>query len=115
MNVMGLVHCVTLMLHVLTLLGVLCACVRKATVAMGLSALVSTLIHLRLMLYSSTDIDECEAGFDDCNVNAVCTNIDGNYTCSCSSGYSGNGTFCSGKPYLSLWTLRATGFSSTHT
>ena len=43
-----------------------------------------------------TDIDECEAGTDGCHDNADCTNTDGSYTCSCSPGYSGDGTSCNG-------------------
>ena len=55
----------------------------------------------------SLDINECEAGTDGCSENADCTNTDGSYTCSCSSGYSGDGTSCVGmiaitKPLLYL-------------
>ena len=47
-----------------------------------------------------SDIDECEIEADTCHVNAQCTNTDGNYTCSCSAGYSGDGIMsCSGKDY----------------
>ena len=46
--------------------------------------------------HNYVDIDECEDGTDSCNENAVCNNIDGNYTCSCLPGYSGNGTSCDG-------------------
>ena len=45
----------------------------------------------------STDIDECEAGTVSCHTNAECTNTDGSYTCSCSSGFSGDGMSCVGK------------------
>ena len=46
-----------------------------------------------------TDINECEDGTDSCDENVNCTNIDGSYTCFCSSGYSGNGTFCYGQAH----------------
>ena len=39
------------------------------------------------------DIDECING---CDVNAVCTNTHGSYTCTCQSGYSGDGVICEG-------------------
>ena len=47
--------------------------------------------------YPITDIDECAAGIDGCDENANCTNTDGSYTCSCLSGYSGDGVTCVGK------------------
>ena len=45
---------------------------------------------------SESDINECETGTDSCDVSAECTNTDGSYTCSCTSGYSGDGMNCSG-------------------
>ena len=47
--------------------------------------------------HPTTDIDECAAGTDGCDENANCTNTDGSYTCSCLSGYSGDGVTCVGK------------------
>ena len=44
-----------------------------------------------------TDIDECEAGIVSCDTNAECNNTDGSYTCSCSSGFSGDGMRCVGE------------------
>ena len=44
-----------------------------------------------------TDVDECTDAPDTCDVNAVCSNTDGSYTCLCNAGYSGNGTTCTGK------------------
>ena len=44
----------------------------------------------------SADINECEVGTDSCGDNAECTNTDGNYTCSCTTGYSGDGQSCMG-------------------
>ena len=51
---------------------------------------------LMVCIAAHTDIDECERGTATCDVSAECTNTDGNYTCSCSSGYSGNGMICIG-------------------
>ena len=41
------------------------------------------------------DIDECKAGTP-CDSNAACANTAGSFTCTCKSGYSGNGTTCTG-------------------
>lgn len=41
-------------------------------------------------------MNECEDGTHNCDENATCTNTDGSYTCSCASGYSGDGITCNG-------------------
>ena len=47
------------------------------------------------------DIDECSSHSYSCDVNAVCNNTRGFYTCACKPGYSGDGKNCtSGKLYL---------------
>ena len=50
------------------------------------------------------DINECEEGSYSCGQNAECINTDGNYTCSCSSGYTGNGQTCTGVYYMYVCT-----------
>merc|ERR1712131_275010 len=42
------------------------------------------------------DIDECHSGLDKlCDENAICTNTDGGYECSCPDGFTGvDGTEC---------------------
>jgi hypothetical protein len=44
--------------------------------------------------YGLTDIDECESETykHRCKTKANCKNIDGNHTCVCPKGYSGDGT-----------------------
>ena len=43
------------------------------------------------------DIDEC-AGEHDCNVLADCADTEGSYTCTCNTGYTGDGkSSCVGK------------------
>ena len=54
---------------------------------------------MRIILWTfnfSPDINECDDGTASCDVNAQCTNTDGSYNCSCSSGYSGDGMTCTG-------------------
>ncbi|XP_073231335.1 uncharacterized protein [Porites lutea] len=41
-----------------------------------------------------TDFDECAYHSNDCDVNAVCQNTAGSYTCTCKAGYTGNGLIC---------------------
>jgi len=43
-----------------------------------------------------TDINECSLGTHNCNANATCINTNGGFSCSCNSGFSGNGVSCSG-------------------
>ena len=48
--------------------------------------------------YSSIpDIDECSEGLDMCASNATCTNTEGDYNCSCDTGYNGDGFTCDSK------------------
>ena len=42
-----------------------------------------------------SDIDECSASnLNNCNQNAKCTNTNGGFTCTCESGYRGDGVTC---------------------
>ena len=43
------------------------------------------------------DINECEDDPEICGMNANCTNTIGSYMCSCSSGYTGDKTMCTGE------------------
>ena len=35
-----------------------------------------------------------------CHANATCSNTAGSYTCTCNSGYSGDGVTCDGKVFF---------------
>ena len=41
--------------------------------------------------FSHSDIDECALNVHNCTGTEVCTNIDGDFTCPCISGYGRNG------------------------
>ena len=43
------------------------------------------------------DVNECGNDINNCHANASCINTDGNFTCSCISGFTGNGIICNGK------------------
>ena len=43
------------------------------------------------------DVDECDAGLNDCHDKAQCINTVGNFSCECSEGYVGDGKLCGGK------------------
>ena len=40
------------------------------------------------------DTDECSSNSHSCDINAVCTNTPGSYSCACVAGYSGDGRTC---------------------
>ena len=52
-------------------------------------------------LLFSTDDSIC-ASLGDCHANATCINDNGNYSCRCNTGYTGNGTNCEGSLLSSL-------------
>ena len=53
------------------------------------------------------DIDECVNGENNChNDYATCFNTKGNFTCSCNSGYRGDGVNCQGKKMTKNYPLR---------
>ena len=47
--------------------------------------------------YVHSDINECKDSDPGCHANATCTNNPGNFSCSCNSGFTGDGISCSGK------------------
>ena len=48
-----------------------------------------------------TDIDECNESDYPCDPNANFTNIIGSFSCTCVTGYSGDGLTCNGMNYTS--------------
>ena len=44
--------------------------------------------------YFHTDVDECNDGSNNCDANADCSDTVGNYTCTCRTGFSGDGRDC---------------------
>ena len=46
-----------------------------------------------------TDIDECAADTNPCDENAICTNNNGSYSCTCKQGFTGDNTTCEGKEH----------------
>ena len=48
-------------------------------------------------VYWTADVNECTRGTDRCHPRATCHNSYGSYTCSCNTGYTGNGRSCTGK------------------
>ena len=49
------------------------------------------------VLFIISDIDECTVELDNCDMNAVCTNTIGDFTCECMAGFTGDGVSCIGK------------------
>lgn len=49
------------------------------------------------IIISRLDVNECSLGYNSCDYQAECINLDGGYKCKCSEGYTGNGYSCIGK------------------
>jgi hypothetical protein len=47
------------------------------------------------------DVNECVTE-SPCHTNATCNNTDGSYTCTCDTGYSGDGFSCDGKNEIGI-------------
>ena len=63
-----------------------------------LSAITSTNIYRDSVIsFLHTDINECLRGTDQCSKNATCSDTIGSYTCSCNTGFSGDGFNCNGR------------------
>ena len=56
----------------------------------------TTVTYMLIFLSTLSDIDECTTDTHTCDENADCSNTVGSFTCSCRSGYSGNGEMCDG-------------------
>ena len=98
MNVLLVLITVALMLPVPTPLVTSHVPVMMATVEMDSPVWVSkSLVLEHIDSVAVPDINECTTGTDNCDTNAVCTNIPGSFTCACNQGYSGNGVNCAGK------------------
>ena len=50
-----------------------------------------------MVFWLFADVNECQNGEHNCDVNARCNNTFGSFNCTCLQGYSGNGVNCSGK------------------
>lgn len=48
----------------------------------------------------SLDVNECERGIANCSENANCTDTQGNFTCTCFLGYTGDGFNCTSKNFF---------------
>ena len=89
--------------------------VTKVTLGMDLNVMVSICILLNiyqitfilLFIYLKKnyllDIDECFEENDNCDNNANCENTDGGFTCTCKTGYRGNGVTCDGMHHLTTF------------
>ena len=54
-------------------------------------------MHILLYGLKTADVNECTRGMDSCHSHATCHNTPGSYTCTCNTGFTGNGISCTGK------------------
>jgi len=54
-------------------------------------------MYVLYLCFTYADINECAVNNGGCHSRATCTNTAGSRTCTCRSGYSGNGFTCTGK------------------
>lgn len=59
--------------------------------------------NFQILSHLLLDIDECQSGTHNCDVNAECTNSQGSFTCTCKEGYRANGDTCEGEIYFCLF------------
>ena len=58
------------------------------------------MFNLYTVWFFVLDLDECTTGSHSCDVNSVCQNTVGSYTCSYNVGYTGDGKPCNGILYI---------------
>lgn len=51
----------------------------------------------RISFFFTLDLDECTTGTHNCSTHAWCNNTEGSFSCSCRSGFKGDGINCTGK------------------
>lgn len=59
----------------------------------------------KISSFPCTDIDECEEQTADCALNATCSDTDAGYTCTCKTGFEGDGKKCKGIKMIMYWLM----------
>ena len=63
----------------------------------SLKCFKTLLVFFMLFLFVYIDVDECTASPSVCDVNANCSNTRGSFSCTCKTGFSGDGKNCKGE------------------
>lgn len=54
-------------------------------------------MEILIVRFVLVDVNECEMGAHNCDMHALCVNVQGSFKCSCREGWVGNGIKCIGK------------------
>ena len=57
--------------------------------------LLSVINSYNYFCIATTFLDECAIGTHNCSANATCSDTESGFTCSCNTGYTGDGVTCS--------------------
>jgi len=66
------------------------------TTAAQFRVLITGGLQQSALMLDCADIDECAINNGGCDTEAICSNSEGSFMCTCQSGYSGDGNTCAG-------------------
>ena len=59
--------------------------------------------HHDYVWFIRSEIDECATNTDNCDDNALCTDVVGSFECVCNTGFSGDGVSCASESLYKVY------------